>query len=294
MEKTYYEEFGIKETATNLEIKQAYRKLAVKYHPDKNGGDKKYEDLFKSINNAYNILSDDIKRQRYDAKLKQQRSTAPRNHSAQNNQSQHENRQTNTWQNAGNRKSNDSKRQEERHRKKDYTKTGFAISIFIIIMGTLSLILSNNNSSTNSYSQTGYQSIPEGSNENSEQHSIETKSIYFNNGSKALEGKDYLTAILNFNHIIMIDSVNADAYYLRGLAREGLFEYSGAIEDFSKAIVVDPNFADAYNEKKKCKYHLKNHKEIISNNIMPIYKRKNVAHDKSESSYSQQTGEIHF
>jgi curved DNA-binding protein len=65
-ERDYYEILGLKKGATPDEIKKAFRKLAVKYHPDKNAGDKKAEDRFKEINEAYAVLSDPQKKTQYD------------------------------------------------------------------------------------------------------------------------------------------------------------------------------------------------------------------------------------
>ncbi len=62
----YYEILGLKKGASPEEIKKAFRKLAVKYHPDKNPGDKKAEDRFKEINEAYAVLSDPQKKSQYD------------------------------------------------------------------------------------------------------------------------------------------------------------------------------------------------------------------------------------
>ena len=62
----YYDLLRIKQGATEDEIKKAYRKLAVKYHPDKNQGDKSAEDKFKEISEAYEVLSDPEKRSKYD------------------------------------------------------------------------------------------------------------------------------------------------------------------------------------------------------------------------------------
>jgi molecular chaperone DnaJ len=64
--RDYYEVLGVSKEATKEEIKKAYRKQALKYHPDKNPGDKKSEENFKEAAEAYEVLSNDEKKNRYD------------------------------------------------------------------------------------------------------------------------------------------------------------------------------------------------------------------------------------
>jgi curved DNA-binding protein len=64
--KDYYSTLGVSKTATEKDLKQAFRKLARKYHPDVNPGDKSAEGRFKEINEAYEVLGDPAKRKKYD------------------------------------------------------------------------------------------------------------------------------------------------------------------------------------------------------------------------------------
>lgn len=64
--KDYYKILGVERNATEAEVKSAFRKLALQYHPDRNPGNKQAEEKFKEINEAYEVLSDPQKRNRYD------------------------------------------------------------------------------------------------------------------------------------------------------------------------------------------------------------------------------------
>src|ERR1700756_5577503 len=64
--RDYYDVLGVTKGADAEEIKKAYRKMAIKYHPDKNQGDKEAEEKFKEAAEAYEVLSNPEKRQRYD------------------------------------------------------------------------------------------------------------------------------------------------------------------------------------------------------------------------------------
>src|SRR5205807_3013675 len=64
--RDYYEVLGVSKNGDSEEIKRAYRKLAMQYHPDRNVGDKEAEERFKEAAEAYDVLHDSEKRQRYD------------------------------------------------------------------------------------------------------------------------------------------------------------------------------------------------------------------------------------
>src|SRR5512140_2125832 len=64
--KDYYKVLGVERSASADDVRKAYRKLAMQYHPDRNPGDKQAEERFKEINEAYQVLSDPQKRARFD------------------------------------------------------------------------------------------------------------------------------------------------------------------------------------------------------------------------------------
>ena len=68
--KDYYDVLGVNKSSSSDQIKTAYRKLAVKYHPDKNEGDKAAEEKFKEASEAYHILSNSERKQNYDNFIK--------------------------------------------------------------------------------------------------------------------------------------------------------------------------------------------------------------------------------
>ncbi len=67
MKRDYYEVLGVSKSASAEEIKRSYRKLAIKYHPDRNPDDPNAEDKFKEVAEAYSVLSDNQKKAEYDA-----------------------------------------------------------------------------------------------------------------------------------------------------------------------------------------------------------------------------------
>ncbi|HKR99621.1 MAG TPA: DnaJ domain-containing protein, partial [Candidatus Dormibacteraeota bacterium] len=64
--RDYYEVLGVERTASAEELKRAYRRLAMQYHPDRNNGDKAAEERFKEVQGAYDLIGDPDKRKQYD------------------------------------------------------------------------------------------------------------------------------------------------------------------------------------------------------------------------------------
>ncbi|AOR23471.1 J domain-containing protein [Clostridium taeniosporum] len=84
--KNYYKILGISENANKDEIKKAFRNLAKKYHPDKNKDNADAIEMFQQINEAYEILSNELSREEYDKKLNQQNSNSENKNNSQKSQ----------------------------------------------------------------------------------------------------------------------------------------------------------------------------------------------------------------
>lgn len=97
----YYQVLGVPKTASEKEIKAAYRKLARKYHPDLNPGDEEAERKFKQINEAYEVLSDPENRKKYDKYGKDWQHGEEFERARQQQQQQQQQRQQQSWQGSG-------------------------------------------------------------------------------------------------------------------------------------------------------------------------------------------------
>ncbi len=97
--KDYYKILGVDKNASQEEIKKAYRKLAVKYHPDKNPGDKKSEEKFKEVSEANDVLSDTAKRKKYDEVGSNWQQYAQQNYGQDRNSGQYRTRKSRQYSN---------------------------------------------------------------------------------------------------------------------------------------------------------------------------------------------------
>ena len=132
--KNYYDLLGVKQNCTQEEIRKAYRKLSIKFHPDKNDGDEFFSEMFKQINEANEVLSNPNKRIQYDKKI-----SAGNNNSKPYDASQTYEKQANRNQDTT------SKRKESDTRKRDSKpiSTNFVLGIVAIVL-LLAVVYSNN------------------------------------------------------------------------------------------------------------------------------------------------------
>ena len=148
--KNYYNKFGLKENATEWDIKVAYRKLALKYHPDKHGGDPNFDNIFKEINEIYETLSDKTKRQSYDYKLKVEKENRDRASTKTTENSKPQYSPTNTTTNEYTK----SKEYEFPSKVKNFFNTivGWVITIVILsVLTNISKWFSSSSNKTDSY-----------------------------------------------------------------------------------------------------------------------------------------------
>lgn len=174
MAQSFYEQLGVKETATPYEIKKAFRKLATKHHPDRNGGDKNSENIFKQIANAYETLSDNDLRRKYDDELKAKR--------AHNTSSQTTQRQQ-SYQNTARPQYTTTKNYERPTPKKE-TSGFFVIAVLI---GLFYLFSKSNNSSSSNSSSSNYTNS---SYQNNSYNSEKTGEINFGSSKSKTETAD--------------------------------------------------------------------------------------------------------
>jgi curved DNA-binding protein CbpA len=235
MEFNFYQILGVSTTASEEEIKVAYRSLAKKYHPDKHGANSLYEEHFKKINTAYQTLSKKEKRDRYDLKLRYRANSI--NHSTFRNRNPGSNFTKSNYNNSKKSQEKESKRKkQEREKKKIYILTGLTL-ICIIAFCIYFYNFMN-------------------------QYSAE---LALNKGISEETNKNYLRAFEYYADALEYNDEFTEAYQKRAELRLKIYnDYKGAFNDFNKAIKTSEKKKwNLYFARAKCNIKLKKYEEAV-------------------------------
>jgi len=246
LEHNLYTILGVSHTASAQEIKLAYKQLALKYHPDRNPGDARAEELFKIVNTAYQTLSDPSKRARYDLRLQylREQRQAIQQHQPYYNPRY---RQTREPASVSERYYQNIPRREERRfvRKDLYITVGFFAFMLVfslILKTTMDYITGEDRYKTAlTYIEHGKYSSA---------HSLLTDAIYFR--PKHADAyltrasidmnvyENYRSAVEDLNQVIALqEKPTAEAFLMRGKCHAKLSDYKQAEKDFGQALALD-------------------------------------------------------
>ncbi|MBC5774508.1 DnaJ domain-containing protein [Pontibacter sp. KCTC 32443] len=285
MDQTFYTVLGISPAATQQEVKHAYKKLAVKYHPDKNPGNKQAEDKFKLINTAYQTLSNPGKRARYDLKLQYLRE---RQRVVQQYQPYYNERYRYTREPApvSERYYRTIRTQERKFSRKDLYIT-IAFVSGILLFSLLLKVVMDHIAGEDKY-KTALSYIKDG--KYSSAHRLLSDAIDFKPQHAAAykeRGRlelnvfeDYEAALEDFNQVIALDKKpSAEVYFMRGVSKQHLSSYLQAETDLNQAIQLNQKLWDAYLARGEVRlFYLQKYKPALSD--LSTYLRYGTAKDK--------------
>ncbi|NDK54789.1 tetratricopeptide repeat protein [Pontibacter fetidus] len=285
MEQNFYTVLGISPAATQQEVKQAYKKLAIKYHPDKNPGNRAAEDKFKLVNTAYQTLSNPGKRARYDLKLQylRERQRVVQQYQPYYNQRY---RQTREPAPVSERYYHNIRTEERRFSRKDlYITISFVGGI--LLFSLLLKVVMDHISGEDKY-KTALTYIADG--KYSSAHRMLSDAIQFKPKHTAAykeRGRleltvfeDYEAALQDFNQAIALEEKpSAEVYFMRGVSKQHLSSYQQAEADLSKAILLNEKLWDAYLARGEVRlFYLQKYKPALSD--LSTYLRYGTAKDK--------------
>ena len=253
MDRNYYSILGISPTATAQEVKAAYKRLAIKYHPDKNQGNVLAEEMFKQINAAYQTLSNASKRARYDLRLQYLRE---RQRVLRQQQAYHvDPRYYQTRQPAGvsERHYRPIRRESYRFSRKDWYIT-IAFVAGLLTFSLLLKVVMDHVSGEDKY-KTALTYIEGG--KYSSAHRLLSDAIHFMpENADAYEARakieldvyeNYPAALNDLNKVLKLrESPSAQVYFMRGRSYQQLEQYHQAEKDLTQAIALNKNLWSAY------------------------------------------------
>jgi curved DNA-binding protein CbpA len=217
MSFTYYQLLGVKPTAGQDEIKSAYKALALKYHPDKTGGNKAMEEHFKKINEAYQVLSNPEKRKKYDLRLSTGISVVKTKPNSPPTQSTPKGTSTSGAGTSSAPKTEKAKSREKAAEKSNKDQLRYFLYAFLGLLLVIGLSLSffwfmNKDQAA--------KKLVEAQKEN--------------------QNGNYLQALMHYTEVIYFDPKHAEAFTERGIIRyEVIGDRAAALSDFNKALEAD-------------------------------------------------------
>jgi len=250
--KDYYYILGIDENASAEEVKKAYRKLSLKFHPDKNDGDKFFEERFKEINEAYETLVDPEKKRIYDFSRNSSSEYSGSDKQEEYNGSSNNNTSNsyNTNKSHEDNKNNDSTKSYKGSPSGDLNKKNKNIKTILfvtVVVGFVLFFLFNNTSISNNktFEETTHSAFE-----------------WENKGVQNLNNKEYGTAIIDFtNSIEEFKKMNnyilrvGGSYGYRADCKYAIKDYYGAINDLNEAIKIFP-WSSLYSKRGLCYYYI--------------------------------------
>ncbi|MFC5270856.1 DnaJ domain-containing protein [Adhaeribacter terreus] len=247
MQLNYYSILGLKRTATLPEIKSAYKKLAIQYHPDKHQGNTYFEEQFKQVSEAYQILSNPQKRRLYDLKLE---------YVVQQQRVQQQQRAYHTQQRrpaSVNERYYRTISKKRRFSRRDWQITiGFFVALILFSLAvkfTMDFITAK----TRYRKAEAFMEQAQWSGA----HSLLTEAIEFEPEFAEAYAKrgfinqnvyrDYEAAIYDYSAALRFgDAPQAETYFMRGQCHSSLHRFRQAEADFTTAIGLDKNYQAAY------------------------------------------------
>ncbi|QCR24064.1 DnaJ domain-containing protein [Pontibacter sp. SGAir0037] len=272
MEKNFYTILGVSQQASQQDIKQAYKKLAVQYHPDKNPGNLYAEEQFKLVNAAYQTLSDPTKRARYDLRLlylSEQQQVMQQQQPYYNPRY----RQTRPPAPVSERYYRTMPKREERRfvRKDLYITLGFMA--FMLIFSLLLKATMDHITGEDKY-KTALSYIADG--KYSSAHSMLTETIHFKPkhaeayrvraGIEMDVYENYVAAVKDLNQVVSLEeTAQAETYYMRGKCYLKLSQFRLAEQDLTQALSLDSTLFAAYLERGETRlFHLQQYNKAIA------------------------------
>jgi curved DNA-binding protein CbpA len=238
MPTTLYDILGISSKATNEEIKQAYKALAKKHHPDKNPGDNWHEEQFKRVNQAYQILSNSSKRILYDGRLEYEA------YLRQNPRPVNNTPPATTRVYKGTQKKNNPDQTESKEKFYYLTFSNTKINLYVVCYYVVAITLLGMFYEYQDYLKVQYLVLE------AQQHEKEGQFDY---------------AITSYSRAISLDKDFSEAYEKRGILKLKFNnDLYGALIDFSKAIELEGSPEDSLTFKRgKCLFYLREYQQAI-------------------------------